>query len=203
MAVLVQDNRPDRRELKALGQRWLATPFGRKEGEWGYAPGRRLLLLERMLKLEGRPVDHEYKFHVAAGRTAYVIVKLGTPTLGKTFLVLNRDGRAWTAPSKGKGEPLPFRPPEAFIEMRTLSERLAAEFDFVRVDLYLADDGINFSELTIYPSSGYGHIGNDDLAQLRNRMWDLRDSWFMTTPQSGWRAAYAAALRRFLDFGTH
>lgn len=41
-------------------------------------------------------------------------------------------------------------------------------------------------------------FGQDPDAQI-TRAWDIRRSWFMTTPQPGWRGEYADALRRVLD----
>lgn len=40
-------------------------------------------------------------------------------------------------------------------ELKTLAEKLAADFPFVRVDLFLAGDEIFFSELTYTPGGGY------------------------------------------------
>jgi hypothetical protein len=197
MAVLVRNGKPSRAELTALGRRWLATRWGWNVGEWGYADARACLLVEEMLMQDGRPIHREYKFHVAGGITAYVIVKLGTPGGETSFLALDREGRA---PSQGDGQPSTFVPPPCFEIMRSVAERLGAHFDFIRVDLYDLEDAIVFGELTVYPSSGVGRSGGQaHFARLRSQMWDLRRSWFLTSPQSGWRAAYATALRRHLD----
>lgn len=201
MVAVIREGQPNRIQLKGLATKWLAKPYERHNGEWGYTLGRRILLLESLLADGGQPIQREYKFHVAGGRTAYVVVKLGSPDIGKHFLVLDRDGRAWTAPSNGeKGVPSSFRPPALYAEMREMAERIAAEYDFVRVDLYLVDDDFYFSELTVYPSSGFGGAGGrEELLNLRNEMWDLRRSWFLSNAHEGWRADYAAALRRFLN----
>lgn len=36
-----------------------------------------------------------------------------------------------------------------------IAEKLGAEFDFIRVDLYLTDDGVYFGELTNTPGNGF------------------------------------------------
>ena len=82
--------------------------------------------------------------------------------------------------------------------MVTAAEQLAAQFDYIRCDLYDVDGEIYFSELTVYPLSGQGG-GNSDARHLRNLGWDLRKSWFLTEPQRGWRKAYSHALRVWLD----
>ena len=51
--------------------------------------------------------------------------------------------------------------------MVLLSEELARETDFVRVDLYLVEGKIYFSELTNYPAGGRGkHYDTDAAAEL-------------------------------------
>ena len=76
--------------------------------------------------------------------------------------------------------------------------RLAAPFDYVRVDLYEVDGRIWFSEMTFYPQAGYDHVDWREALQRIARHWDIRRSWFMTTPQRGWRARYQALLARAL-----
>ncbi|MCC3862734.1 glycosyl transferase [Terrisporobacter petrolearius] len=44
--------------------------------------------------------------------------------------------------------------PQKLNEIITLSEKLSQEFDFVRVDFYLSDEKIYFSELTFSPAGG-------------------------------------------------
>jgi hypothetical protein len=64
--------------------------------------------------------------------------------------------------------------------------------------LYELNGEIFFSEFTVYPLSGRGG-SNRHLRDLRNAGWDIRRSWFLSTPQTGWKGIYAAALRRWLD----
>ena len=198
MVVLVRNGKPSQTELAAIGRRWLAKPYGQEMGLWGYVNARACLLVEEMLMREGRPIDHQYSFHVAGGITAYVRVKLGTPD-ETSFLILDRDGSSRPVSSQGEGQRLTFVPPLSFASMRAIAERLGAHFDFVRVDLYDLEGSIIFGELTVYPGSSGGAGGHTDLVRLHNEMWDLRRSCFLTTPQRGWRALYAAALRRHLN----
>jgi hypothetical protein len=45
--------------------------------------------------------------------------------------------------------------PKCLAEMINISENLAAEFPFVRVDLYEVNQKVYFGEMTFYPASGY------------------------------------------------
>ena len=56
-----------------------------------------------------------------------------------------------------------------------------------------------FSELTLYSDGGFGWIDAVELNQRYTDIWDLGKSWFLQTPQSGWRRFYADALRAPID----
>ena len=45
--------------------------------------------------------------------------------------------------------------------MIRVAEKLASDFNFVRVDLYNVNGKIVFGELTFYPGSGYGKFTPD------------------------------------------
>ena len=55
------------------------------------------------------------------------------------------------------------------------------------------------AELTITNLGGFqGNIEKSSMKRIFET-WDLRKSWFLTTPQSGWRRVYAEILRKYLD----
>lgn len=56
-------------------------------------------------------------------------------------------------------------------------------------------------ELTIRNRAGYTEgLGTGPILEdVLTRRWDLRRSWFLTMPQTGWRGSYAQALRRAID----
>ena len=92
-------------------------------------------------------------------------------------------------------EPAPASLPRVF----EVAVRLAAGRDHVRVDLYEVDGELYFSEFTFYNMAGrFGSGIQKEFPQMA-RLWDLRRTWFLTQPQSGWRGAYARWLRSQLD----
>jgi hypothetical protein len=198
--VMVQNGHVDRAIMRKQLSGWMTRQYGRSFGEWGYTNASRSLLVEEMLLQEGEPIQSEYKFHVSGGRTAYVFIERKTEHAGAKKFYLNRDGQLSTESFDGDIASLRFTVPACFQRMRGIAESLAAPFDYVRCDLYELADEIYFSELTVYPTSGVGARNQKlDLKKLRNSMWDLRRSWFLTEPQSGWRRTYATALHRLLD----
>ncbi len=189
----------DNARLHERARFWLARQYGRRMGEWGYSRSARKLIVEEMLMDNGRPVQSEYKFHVSGGRVAYVYTSTGGSGDSQHYVVLDRHGKAFKPTPDGQGCEIPYTLPEQFAQMVLVAEKLSAPFDFARVDLYDLQGQIYFSEITIYPLSGAGNIRVKHLTTLRNEMWDIRNSWFFTTPQSGWRRLYRAALKRSLD----
>ena len=89
--------------------------------------------------------------------------------------------------------------PVSLPKMFNIAARLAAGHDYVRVDLYEVDGDIYFSEFTFYNMAGtFGSGVQKEFPQM-TELWDLRKSWFLSQPQSGWRGAYARWLRARFD----
>jgi hypothetical protein len=197
--VMVRDGQVDRTELRQKARRWLTDGYGVGRGEWAYRNVVRQIFVERMLtEKDGSPIETEYKFHVSCGWTAYVLVQCGKDARTARSYYLDREGRV-SLPARDEGKAAAdFGPPACFGRMCEIAETLAEPFDYLRCDLYERDGTIYLSEFTVYPLSGKG--GNSPhLREARNRAWDLRNAWFLATPQRGWRKVYAESLARWLD----
>ena len=83
-------------------------------------------------------------------------------------------------------------------EMIELARELGSYFDHMRVDLLSDGTRIWLGELTIYNRGGEVVDRGQDPEDPLNTSWDLRNSWFLTKPQRGWRRIYAQALKRRL-----
>ena len=116
-----------------------------------------------------RPID--YKLWVYHGRVHYVnwIAGRGTPSYGGR--VMDRDwNEAFTNGSMPLAPELP-PPPESLDTMIWMAERLALDFDFVRVDLYEVDGRPLVGELTFYPMSGYLPLEPAGTDLALGRLW--------------------------------
>ena len=198
MNVMVLGGKVDRVALRKKARLWLKRPYGQKWGEWGYKNVKRCLFVETLLLEDHQPIRHEYKFHAAGGRVAYVFVSRRMDDDGKHYCHFRRDGRIASAQNDGIPARSEITLPAAYERMVTIAERLAAPFDYMRCDLYELNGEIFFSELSPYPLSGQGS-SNLLVRDLLNSAWDLRTSWFLTTPQSGWRKIYSSTLCRWLN----
>jgi hypothetical protein len=89
--------------------------------------------------------------------------------------------------------------PENRTQIEDAARRLCKGFDHMRCDLYLVGDDTFFGEYTVYNQGGYVLLARDEvLRSAHNHAWDIRWSWFLTTPQRGWFGLYAASLMRRL-----
>ncbi len=177
----------DRPRIVQTCRKWLGGGApGRKAGEWGYSQVDRKILIEEFLS-DGAKITPppDYKFFVYGGRVRYIYFSRGrysdggralglySPTWEKMPLDKWRRGELvrldGTVP-----EPKNLR---AMIEV---AEKVGAEVDHVRVDLYNLDGVVYFGELTAYANSGiYMWVAQD--AEFRGRPPRDLDDEFGTT----------------------
>ena len=67
----------------------------------------------------------------------------------------------------------PHLQPANFDAMVQVAQRLSADFDFVRVDLYNVRGRVYFGELTCTPAQGFGRILDERRQRMRDEMWHL------------------------------
>jgi hypothetical protein len=89
--------------------------------------------------------------------------------------------------------------PGVWLAAIEIAKEIGALFDHVRVDFLTDGEKLYLGELTIYHNAGTLPVHGYILDSPLNRSWDIRRSWFLTTPQTGWRKIYADALRRTLN----
>ncbi len=143
-----------RDKIVASMREQLGLLYGYRDREWGYRGIPRMVMVERMIQLPGGDVPEDYKFFTYHGRVH--------------FIQLDRDrfrghrqnhyDREWNLlPVKRIYPPTsePVSKPENLGEIINLAEKIGAQFDFVRVDLYSPPQGILFGETTFYPAAGF------------------------------------------------
>ena len=151
-AVVTADSAGERAAIAERARKWLAVRYWRKNGEWGYRGVRPRLIVEEFLDAGDGRVPPDWKWLCFAGRAALVQVDFDRFT-GHSRTFYDPDGRP--VPLRmyyPQGPELPV--PPVFPGMRAVAERLAAGFDFVRVDLYALGERIVVGELTHYPTGG-------------------------------------------------
>jgi hypothetical protein len=174
MNLLVHDKaRTDRDATLRLAERWLSENHYEATGEWGYRHVRPRLLAEALLTGD-RPsgIPEDFKFFVFHGKPYVFEVHFdrGTDSHSVVFYdaadlrPLPSFGGYWC------GE-LPGPLPPATRDLVGIAARLGADFDFVRVDLYLAEERAWFGELTHYPASACDQFASLEQDRLLGDMW--------------------------------
>lgn len=130
-----------------------AKPGGR---EWAYYGLKPKIIVEEMLVNKSDPESGitDYKFFCFAGEVKVIVADIDRYIGHKrNFYDDKWNDLLITSDCPAADREIPM--PENLNEMSRIAETLAAEFPFVRVDLYNIDGKIYFGELTFYPWSGY------------------------------------------------
>jgi hypothetical protein len=135
----------------------LSHAYGKRDREWAYLAIPRKILIEPMLETAEKAVPEDYKFFVYRGRALFV--QIDFDRFGNMCSLFcdrnwNKIPMTWGYPDVERAIPKP----EHFEKMLEISEKIGAQFDFARIDLYQVPSGIFFGETTFYPDAGYGKI---------------------------------------------
>jgi hypothetical protein len=151
--VIVSDkSRLDRRRLSRQLARWLRTNYCEETYlgiEWGYRNVKPALLIKEFLGQDDTP-PVDFKCWCFSGTVEFATLHFDR-FANHRYLAVDRafggyDVRLNFVPWEGGSSP-----PSNFDAMVTLAERLAAEYAFMRVDLYSVGDRIYFGECSPYP----------------------------------------------------
>jgi hypothetical protein len=197
--LICRDRAPERDEVIRMARRWLAKPFGRTRGEWAYGQVRREVFVEELLGWPDTPVV-DIKVQSGGGRIALCMVLRDVQTPRQSIAFMDEHGAPLTDDSPGFAAAPPAPPPSAMARAIEIARRLGEPFDFLRFDFLAVGDTLHGGEITLYPLAGYWDPSPGS-AEVIDRMWDLRRSWFLREGAARGgplTRAYSAALRRAL-----
>ena len=162
---------------------WLAVPFGTRDAEWAYSVHRPRIVVEPMLRTtSGEPI-RDVRCFVMNGRVVLVNVIEERP-----------EGRFWTRylpdgthlahvraksyiDTYDRSPPRPSPLPASLDEMMDVAQRVAAETDFLRVDMLDMGDRFLVGELTNYPAAGMETIKPASFSRWFGSQWTLPESY--------------------------
>jgi hypothetical protein len=196
--TVVTRERLDWQRLAEISARWIATTYSTDPcGEWMYQRVPPAILIEELLTTPDHRLPDDVRFFVFNGRCRLVRVASGVVGGGKTIDDFRPD---WTPVEAQyiEGHPIPraaVRPqrPARLDEMIRLAETLAAETDFLRVDMFLLGDRIVVGELTNFPAAGIARWDPPDLAWELGRSWRLPLWYGRWGLVMGWHSSTAKA----------
>lgn len=162
-----------RADVVRIARGWVAQLYGQGPNrEWVYGRIPRRIIVEEMLATADGSIPDDYKFFVFHGKCAFVQVdsgRFGRRT--QDFFRADwqhlplRAGPPWADPEPVK--------PDCLREMIDVAERLGADTDFVRVDLYDVDGRVVFGELTSFPAGGDSPFDPESFNEEFGRPWTV------------------------------
>lgn len=142
----------DVRKIRRTAAGWFERSYFLEWQEWAYKHVPPRLLVERMIG-DGLTAPPDYKFWMFNGKVGFISQESDRFTEHRSNLF---DGKWNPVLIAMHFRPLDVPPekPDGLEEMIEVAEKLSADFDFARVDLYCVDGRIYFGEITHYPGSG-------------------------------------------------
>lgn len=160
----------DIKKLRKMFNEFLKTDYGKKTVEPHYSKIKPRIIIEKAIT-DLSSLPDEYKIHVFNGKAKYLYLVTGR---GKD-IKYNNYYIDWTPFNEAQfngwdTSEKQLKKPDQFDEMVKFAEKIASPFPFVRVDLYLINNKIYFSEMTFTPAKGT-LIFDDDKADFEIGNW--------------------------------
>jgi hypothetical protein len=132
---------------------WLNTIYSKRE--WAYSQITPKILVEEVLRQRGGGELVDYRYFTFRGVVKAVYVDSATSSVNHQRIFVDRDWKEF--PLKNLMEDISHvlpEMPESFSEMVNSAEKLARNFDFIRVDLYDTTRGVTLGEMSVYHNGG-------------------------------------------------
>ena len=153
---------------KKLSQE-LKTNFYYRTREWQYKDIKPRVIVEKMLLDENNEVPFDYKFICMNGKVEFIQVDMARFSEHKKSIYNTHWEKQNFSWNYAIGDDV--EKPEELHKMLELSEILAKDFIFVRVDFYISRNKIYFGELTFHPAGGFGKFEPFSIdAELGNKL---------------------------------
>lgn len=122
--------------------------------EWQYKDIEPRIIVEQLLTHDDGSIPEDIKFHCFNGKIGFIMVDFDRFGELRTRNLYDPD---WNLIPSNWGRPngRNMEKPSNLDEMIKVAEKLAEDFAYVRVDLYLVKSQIYFGELTFYHASGF------------------------------------------------
>lgn len=157
--VIVKDKEKfDRKKAKEILERGLKTNYFYQSREWVYKNIPPRIVADQYIPSLGTPSTVEYKMHCYNGKVDHIEVERGINHNTVDSLTLDgfdREFQKLDYSFKFKNSSIELEKPVVWEKMIELSERLAKDILNVRVDFYVDQGKILFSEMTFYTWSGF------------------------------------------------
>lgn len=156
MCICTDKSRLDIRKVKKGLSRGLKQNYYLTGREWPYKDVPRKIVAEQFLKSDTGGLT-DYKIHCFNGIPKFILVcrdRFTESGLTEDFYTPKWEHMNVKRPQIPNAL-MPIPKPEKLDEMLMLAEKLSKDVPFLRVDFYVVEGRIYFSELTFFPASGF------------------------------------------------
>lgn len=157
MCICVDKSKLDILTVRKNLQNGLNENFFLKGREWPYKNVSRKILAEKYLENSEENGLTDYKIHCFNGIPKFVLVcqdRFVKSDLTEDFFTPEWEHMSVKRPQIPNAATLVAKP-EKLDEMLLLAAKLSKDIPFLRVDFYVVEGRIYFSELTFFPASGF------------------------------------------------
>ena len=123
--------------------------------EWAYKYVKPMLLVEKYLKNDNEEPLRDYKFFCFNGEPKFLYVSEELYRHDHVRMQYLSADFGPTTIHFDQYEPFSPEKPDKFEEMKLICRKLSHNLKFARIDLYYVNGSIFFSEITLYPASGF------------------------------------------------
>lgn len=153
-------------------ENWKEIDYSKVGREWVYKGLPRTIIAEELLLDENSEIPEDYKFFCFHGEVKIIQIdfnRFGDQRRNLYDRNFNRIDATLLYPNYDK----PVDKPENLERAIEIAEVLSADFNFIRVDLYLMNKKIYFGELTNYPGNGFVDFSPESVARQVGSYLDL------------------------------
>lgn len=164
----------DVREMKRKLKRWMKTNMAYMSLEMHYQDIRPRILCEKYID-SGNGMLMDYKIHCCDGKARFILV-CSYWNQRKFLDVFDTEWNHLPVVTGAEQSPVAPIKPKEFGEMCRIAEDLAVGIPFARIDLYMADNRIYFSEMTFTPATGLLFHFSDDFLLEQGKYCTISDT---------------------------
>lgn len=153
--ICLNKGRVDEKEVKKLLNKWKKDRFGMYNAEPHYDKMASKIVCEEYID-SNRKLPVDYKIHCFNGQARFVMVCDGRERGYTTYYYYDLNKQPLLFGTENADKPLEIND-ALFKEMISISNNIAEDFPFVRVDFYIHNGKLIIGELTFTPAAGYDY----------------------------------------------
>lgn len=172
--IFLKDADFDEHAVREQMQRWLRKDYSRVHREWCYEGATCRILVEKMLVDDSSGVPPDYKVYVIGGAARFIQVDRGR-FVRHTRNLYSPQWELLSARLTLSQHESDLRP-HCLERMVLIAQKLALNFEFLRVDYYCIDSKLYIGELTNYPGAGFERFIPSQFSEELGSYWSAADS---------------------------